>query len=166
MKTRILKTGKGMIFQVYKGSKWHNITTTSKVSDKERRNIHKTKLIKKNREAQALHKEPNSQKGLGGGDKATITLDNRITFLIGEVSRSNFELPIGYSGQEKILIVKSFSVGNQPKVYIKTNQNNATVFTSTEEGQVLHLICDGTYWCVVNNISTAGSYDPGEWTTT
>ena len=102
-----------------------------------------------------------------GTDKVSIRLTNRVSFLSGvATARRNYILNTGYNGQEKFLIIKSYSgAGNEPKIWVKTKQNDNTIFTASKEGQVLHLISDGTYWYPLNGISTAGTNDPGDWTT-
>jgi len=165
---RVRTKGRGARLEVYSGGRWHSIQLDR---SNQRTNKHKPAILSS---AKTLRREavrvstPNTQVGLSGGDKESISLKTRITYLKGEATNKKaFELPMGVNGQEKILIVQETTGGTQfPEITLKTQQDDATKYTSAKKGQVLHLICDGTYWYLVSTgYSTSGSDDVGEWTT-
>jgi hypothetical protein len=166
MKIRIKKTGKGQVLQVNIAGKWHNISTNEHFPPRERRDIHLKKFKRNNVKRKLEHKVPTTQVGMSGGDRTSINLTNRVSFLTGTASlRRDFQLPMGYEGQEKILVVKNYSTGNNVKVFVKTHQNDNTIYTANKKGQVLHFVCDGTYWYLVSTRYSTGGNEPGEWTT-
>ena len=163
---RIRTKGRGPRLEIWSGGRWYAVALDNPVH---KVNITKPKLLvsKKSmrRDIERL-KPANTQKGLAPSDKTIISLKTRVTYLIGDASnKEQFELPMGVDGQEKILIVKDFAVGSNPKVYMKTHQGAAVWFEASKKGQVLHLFCDGTYWYPINGISTSASNTPGDWTT-
>ena len=163
---RVRTKGRGPRLEIWSGGRWHSIALDKPT---QRVNVIKPKVLlaKKSirRDVERL-KTGNTQIGLAPSDKTTISLKTRVTYLIGDATNlEQFELPMGVDGQEKILIVKDFAIGANPKVYMKTKQGAAVWFEASRVGQVLHLFCDGTYWYPINGISTSGTYDPGDWTT-
>jgi len=165
---RVRTRGRGARLEIFSGGRWHSVQLDKAV---QRTNKMKPEILsrpKTIRDEIIRIKTPNTQTGMSGGDKTSISLKTRITYLRGvATNRKSFELEMGSNGQEKILIVTETTSGTQyPEITLKTQQNNSTKYTSTKKGQVLHLICDGTYWYLLSTgYSTAGSHDVGEWTT-
>ena len=165
-KVKVRNTSRGKVLDVQSKGQWTSVALGESKKPAKKRNKHLLRKTRKKRDV-AEARPPESITGMPGGDKKTISLKCKVSFLKGVATgRRNFQLPMGYNGQEKILLVQSFAVGAQPKVYLKTPENDFTIYTSTTEGQGLHFICDGTYWYLVNTgYSTGGNNDAGEWTT-
>ena len=169
-KTKVKNTPRGQMLEISNRGKTSYIELDRRLPKKKRlQSLSSRKKHKKQPVIRTLEttRKPQTITGMPGGDKTTIGLTQRVSFLQGAaVGRRNFQLPMGYEGQEKILVVKSYAVGAEPKVYLKTKQDDNTIYTATKVGQVLNLICDGTYWYLLGTrYSLSGSEDPGEWTT-
>ena len=166
-KIRVRARGRGARLEIHSNGRWYSVALDN---PRQKINTPKPKILEERKTIQkevARLKAPNTQTGMSGGDKTSISLKFRTTYLIGDaVAKRDFELPMGINGQEKILIVKDYAVGAEPRVYLKTQQNASTMYTATKKGQVLHLISDGTYWYLLSTgYATSGSNDAGEWTT-
>jgi hypothetical protein len=67
----------------------------------------------------------------------------------------------------KIILHQSISSGVNMKIKMKTIQSATQTFESSTAGNVLWLICDGTYWYPLSEeITKAGAGAPTSWTAT
>lgn len=122
--------------------------------------------LKTDKLRQERYNRPETRTGMTApGDATLLSVKTRISFLRAEDtgSRRWFSLPMGVNGQEKMLIVTFVGVApTLPKIKITTQQGDE-VYTAGKNGQVLHLICDGTCWYPVTPIDTADANGPGKW---
>ena len=161
-----LKSRKGQkVLEIWQNGRWHSIELeTRQKSVVKERPRQKTLKVKKLR--QDRYNKPESREGMAAPEDATVlSVKTRVSYLktVDAGLKKWFSLPMGTEGQEKILIVREIGVSpTLPKIKITTKQGDE-VYVGEKKGQVLHLICDGTYWYPVTSIDSTDANGPGKW---
>ena len=169
---RVNRRGHNTVLQLKVNGRWHSIPTDTRNKAgafKTPLTVDRKQLAAENSRIARNISTHETKTGMSAKADATeLSLTTRISFLQGEDSGSRkwFTLPMGVAGQSKFLIVNFVGVGpTYPKVYFKTVEDDETEYIATNNGQVLHLICDGTYWHVLGIHDTSDTNAPGAWDT-
>ena len=166
---KIVKTSKGAVLQVKLNGKWKSIPIDTK-----RKSAMKTKNPRDFRQKKLKLDRGTTevQLGLDGAsivDNAiSLSTTKRVSGCNSDTSKIWFKLDMGKPGAIKVILHQSRKNSVNMKVVMKTIVSNTQVFESSQAGNVLWLVCDGTYWYPLSEgISyTSGSGAPTAWTTT
>jgi hypothetical protein len=166
---KIKKTAKGTVLQAKIAGKWHSVQLDTKRKSGVQKPDRRIERAKKQTLDRGTVQVELGIEGAAIIDNAiALSAIRRVSGCISDTSKIFFELPMGKPGQIKIILHQERNNSTNMKVVMKTIVSNVQVFESSQAGNVLWLVCDGTYWYPLSEEInyTSGSGAPTAWTTT
>jgi hypothetical protein len=164
---KVVNTGKGIVLQAKLNGKWHSVVLDKRKSAPKKEDLRLTKGLKQKLDIGSAQVELGLEGGPLTGTAVTLSPTRRVSGCNSDTSKIWFDLPMGRPGMIKIILHQSISSAVNMKIKMKTIQSATQTFESSTAGNVLWLICDGTYWYPLSEeITKAGAGAPTSWTAT